>query len=75
LSLRAQRAGRANPANHGLVGRVLADVNTTAGGQLRCFSTAIASHQGAGPEIMAGPTGLGPKQIQSAYKLAGLSSG
>ncbi len=67
--------GCANPANHGLAGRVLAAVNTTAGGPLRCFSTAIASSQGAGPQIMAGPTGLGPKQIQSAYKLAGLSSG
>ncbi|MGZ6617196.1 MAG: S53 family peptidase [Solirubrobacteraceae bacterium] len=67
--------GCANPANHGLVGRVLAAARTTAGGPLRCFSTAIASSQGAGPQIMAGPTGLGPTQIQSAYKLAGLSSG
>ena len=50
-------------------------MNTTAAGPLRCFSTAIASHQGAGPQIMAGPTGLGPKQIQSAYQLAGVSSG
>ena len=31
--------------------------------------------RGAGPQIMAGPTGLGPTQIQSAYKLTGLSSG
>jgi subtilase family serine protease len=64
-----------NPANHGLAGHVLAAVQTRAGGPLRCFSQAIAPGQGLGPQIMAGPTGLGPKQIQSAYKLAGLSSG
>jgi subtilase family serine protease len=64
----------ANPANHGLTGRVLSAVRTTAGGQLRCFSSAIAANQG-GPKIMAGPTGLGPSQIQSAYKLSGLTSG
>jgi subtilase family serine protease len=28
-----------------------------------------------GPKVMAGPTGLGPSQIQSAYRLSGLSSG
>ena len=67
--------GCANPANHGLVGRVLSAVRTTAGGPLRCFSTAIASSSGAGPQVMAGPTGLGPSQIQSAYKLTGLKSG
>ena len=42
---------------------------------MRCFSQAIAHGRGLGPQIMAGPTGLGPKQLQSAYKLAGLSSG
>ncbi len=67
--------GCANPANHGLVGRVLSAARTTAGGPLRCFSTAIAADHGAGPKIMAGPTGLGPSQIQSAYKLSGLQSG
>ncbi len=67
--------GCANPANHGLAGRVLSAVRTAAGGPLRCFSKAIAANHGAGPQIMAGPTGLGPQQIQSAYKLAGLSSG
>jgi subtilase family serine protease len=66
--------GCANPANHGLVGRVLGAVRSTAGTSLRCFSQAIATGKGAGPQIMAGPTGLGPKQIQAAYKLAGLSS-
>ena len=42
--------GCANPANHGLVGRVLSAARTTAGGPLRCFSTAIAADQGARPE-------------------------
>ena len=64
-----------NPANHGLVGQVLGAVGASAGGPLRCFSEAIAHGKGLGPRIMAGPTGLGPKQIQSAYKLSGLSSG
>ena len=63
-----------NPANHGLVGQVLGAVATKAGGPMRCFSQAIAHGKGLGPQIMAGPTGLGPKQIQSAYKLSGLSS-
>ena len=67
--------GCANPANHGLVGRVLGAVKVQAGGQLRCFGDALAHGAGLGPQIMAGPTGYGPTQIQSAYKLAGLSSG
>jgi subtilase family serine protease len=67
--------GCANPANHGLVGQVLGAARTVAGGQLRCFSQAIANNKGLGPQIMAGPTGLGPTQIQSAYKLSGLRSG
>jgi subtilase family serine protease len=54
---------------------VLGAVRTSVGGQLRCFAKAIASSRGLGPQIMTGPTGLGPKQIQSAYKLSGLSSG
>jgi hypothetical protein len=67
--------GCANPANHDVVGQVLGAVRTAVGGQLRCFSKAIASNRGLGPQVMAGPTGLGPKQIQAAYKLSGLSSG
>jgi subtilase family serine protease len=65
----------ANPANHGLVGQVLAAVQPRAGGALRCFATAIEYSQGAGPLITSGPTGYGPTQIQSAYKLTGLASG
>jgi subtilase family serine protease len=64
-----------NPANHGLLGRVLGAVSATAGGQLRCFSQAIAHGHGRGPQLMAGPTGLGPSQIQAAYKLGGLYAG
>jgi subtilase family serine protease len=67
--------GCANPANHGLAGQVLGAADTLVGGQLRCFSQAIAHGRGLGPQIMAGPTGLGPAQIKSAYKLSGLSSG
>ncbi len=65
----------ANPANHGLSGRILAAAAPRAGGPLRCFAQAIGHGQGPGPQIMAGPTGLSPTQIQSAYKLAGLRSG
>jgi subtilase family serine protease len=61
-----------NPLNHGLVGRVLAAAHVLARNQARCFAQAIGDR---GPQIMAGPTGYGPAQIQAAYKLKGLSSG
>jgi hypothetical protein len=64
--------GCANPANHGLTGDVLAGAQAKAGGALRCLGQAIGSSR-TGPELMSGPTGLGPSQIQSAYKLAGLN--
>ena len=67
--------GCANPANHGLAGKVLSAVRVTVGGQLRCFSKAVAHGKGLGPQLMSGPVGLGPSQIQSAYKLTGLRSG
>jgi subtilase family serine protease len=67
--------GCANPANIGLAGDVLKAADTQAGGKLRCFARAIGPQGRSGPQIMAGPTGLGPSQIQSAYKLAGLSGG
>jgi subtilase family serine protease len=65
----------ANPANAGLVGRVLGAADTVVGGQLRCFGEALATTRGLGPRIMSGPTGLGPAQLQSAYNVKGLSSG
>jgi hypothetical protein len=67
--------GCANPANHGATGQVLGAANVSIGGPVRCFSQAIAQRGDEGPQIMAGPTGLGPHQIQSAYKLTGLTSG
>lgn len=64
----------ANPANHGLVGRVLGAVNGLVGAQMRCYARAVAHPAASGPQLMAGPTGLSPTQIQSAYKLAGLNA-
>ena len=66
--------GCANPANIGRAGSVLAAAEGRTGGQLSCFARAIAKHGDAGPQVMPGPTGLGPTQIQSAYKLAGLNA-
>jgi subtilase family serine protease len=66
--------GCANPANAGLTGAVLKAANVKFGGALRCFARAIAHGANAGPQVMAGPTGLGPSQIQSAYKLSGLNA-
>ncbi len=60
-----------NPLNHGLVGRVLGAAHLLASDQVRCFAQALGAR---GPQIMAGPTGYGPAQIQAAYKLKGLSS-
>ncbi len=67
--------GCANPANIGLTAAVLKAADPQAGGKLRCFARAIGRQGKSGPQIMAGPVGLGPSQIQSAYKLAGLSGG
>jgi subtilase family serine protease len=64
-----------NPANHGLTGKILGAANVTAGGPLRCFAQAVAHARGKGPQIMSGPVGYGPAQIQSAYKLSGLNAG
>ena len=47
--------------------------NPVSGG-VHCFGQAIRPAKQDGPELMAGPTGLGPTQIQSAYKLAGLNA-
>jgi subtilase family serine protease len=66
--------GCANPANHTATGRVLGAVEPAFGGSLACLGQAIRPANQAGPQIMAGPTGLGPSQIQSAYKLSGLSA-
>jgi subtilase family serine protease len=65
-----------NPANSGLVGSLLGTARVLVGGQTRCFAQAIGYQHGSlGPKLMAGPVGLGPADIQSAYNLSGLSSG
>lgn len=66
--------GCANPANAGLTGRVLGPAAARFGDSLRCFGLALAHGRSLGPQIMPGPTGLGPSQIESAYKLGGLNA-
>jgi subtilase family serine protease len=46
---------------------------TPMSGAVQCFARAIRPAKQDGPAVMPGPTGLGPTQIQSAYKLTGLS--
>ena len=65
--------GCANPANHGRARNVLAAARPRAGGPLTCMAKAIGASR-TGPRIMSGPVGLGPAQIQSAYKLTGLNA-
>jgi subtilase family serine protease len=43
-------------------------------GTVGCLGQAIAYRAGEGPRLMAGPTGLGPSDIQSAYALGGLNA-
>jgi subtilase family serine protease len=64
--------GCANPANVGLTRNVRKAANPKVGMAARCFAQAIGRKGRSGPQVMAGPTGLGPSQIQSAYKLGGL---
>jgi subtilase family serine protease len=61
--------GCANPANR------TADALQPAARSraITCFGTTVST-SGRGPAIMKGPVGLGPAQIQSAYKLAGLNA-
>jgi hypothetical protein len=62
--------GCANPANH-----TATSLRPAARGHgITCFGRAISA-TGRGPQITKGPVGLGPSQIQSAYKLAGLNAG
>ncbi|HEX9338506.1 MAG TPA: S53 family peptidase [Pseudonocardiaceae bacterium] len=53
---------------------------TSAPGQAHCLGKVRATllrsgHGRVGPLLMAGPTGLGPADLESAYKVAGLSGG
>lgn len=65
----------ANPANHGNKGKVHGPAKSTRK-KVVCFSKLIADkkHKNQGPLVMGGPTGYGPSQIQSAYKLSGLNA-
>ncbi len=65
----------ANPANHGVTGRVLPAARVAVGGDLTCDGQAVNAGQGPGPTVMKGPVGYGPAQLQSAYGVAGLTSG
>ncbi len=55
--------------------KVKRPADVRAGGQLRCFGVVVAYGHHRGPELATGPVGLGPSQIESAYKLTGLHSG
>ncbi len=61
--------GCANPANH----RSATLLPAARGHAVTCFGQAVSTN-GRGPAATKGPVGLGPTQIQSAYKLAGLSA-
>jgi len=67
--------GCGNPLNRLNLGRLLPAAHLRDGQGVQCFAQALASESAQGPQIMAGPTGYGPTQIQGAYKLAGLTSG
>ncbi len=67
--------GCANPANHDRAGSVLGPAAPRLGGKLSCLAEAVGRAGQDGPQVMSGPTGLGPSQIQSGYKLAGLNAG
>jgi subtilase family serine protease len=59
--------GCANPAGHGSA-RLLPAVQGSTTGRVTCFGKVLRS------SASTGPLGYGPKQIQSAYKLAGHSA-
>ena len=66
--------GCANPANH-LSRTLLPAAHPSVSSGATCFGR-VATQQGRpGPTVVSGPVGLGPSQIQSAYKLTGLASG
>lgn len=65
--------GCANPLNH-LADTLRAAAGPKAASALRCYGRVLGRTGDAGPRIMAGPTGNGPVQIKSAYKLTGLSA-
>src|SRR5438045_2029241 len=71
--------GSTSPATSPASARSLATANVAFGcatasraHQVHCFGTARRLADAVGPLLTTSPTGLGPADIQSAYKLAGL---
>lgn len=60
--------GCANPLNR-VIGTLAPAAHDASA--MTCFGKVRAAAGGRGPAAVAGPTGLGPAQIKSAYKLAG----
>ncbi|HEV7203924.1 MAG TPA: S8 family serine peptidase [Jatrophihabitans sp.] len=63
--------GCANPVNR-VSQQLLPAAHPRAAVAATCFGRVRTASGAIGPRIMAGPVGLGPVQLQSAYKLAGL---
>lgn len=63
--------GCANPLNRAADHLLPAAHRSTV---ITCFGRARAASSGRGPATTTGPLGLGPAQIQSAYKLSGLNA-
>jgi hypothetical protein len=62
--------GCANPAGHG-AGRLLPAAPGSVRDGVTCFGEVVLGKGSLAPNAPTGPAGLGPAQIQSAYKLAG----
>jgi subtilase family serine protease len=65
--------GCANPANH-LSAKLLPAAHPSIANGATCFGKVATAPGAAGPDTVTAPVGLNPSQIQSAYKLAGLSA-
>ena len=66
--------GCANPANR-LSRTLLPAAHPSVSSGATCFGRVATQKGRLGPTVTSGPVGLGPTQIRSAYKLAGLSAG
>ncbi len=64
--------GCANKANHVAGARLHAAAHPRAGVGVTCFGWVHVAAGHRGPEVTSGPVGLGPADIQSAYRLGGL---
>ena len=70
---RALPFGCANPAGHE-ASRLLPAAQGSVGAGLTCFGRVLLGRGSLAPDIIPGPVGYGPRQIQSAYGLAGRSA-